>query len=425
MTDEPVADLDKKRKQRKAKPMSIQVDEDTSTDLQGFIKPKWVHENSGKPLCTLENLELLLSACEFTCHYNVISKRNEVDIPGDSFSMDNMEEGTRSVVYSRMKQVMMPVDGLDGYLLKIGDKNRYNPVLSWVESKKWDGRSRLQDLYDTITSPETEAKELLIRRWLITAMSLAYRDGVDAAGCLVLQGTTNLGKTWWSRKLFDDDVRDELFRSVSGFDPHDRDSLSQFIRFWIVELGDIGSTFRKADIDALKNFITDTKDILRRPYGHGDMVYPRRSAIIASVEAGIYLHDTVNRRFWTIPCTAINSYHKVNMQQLWAEVLHMVKAGESWKLEPNELAHILRINKEHEQIDPIEEMIMEKYRWEDFPIVTEWKTATQVATALNLRNFGLKETRLISAVMEKHNGGKKRVSSGNRLLLVPAIRSFY
>ncbi len=422
MTDEPIADLAKERKKGKPKAVPIEQGEDTSTDLQGFIKPKWVHENSGKPLCTLENLELLLNSCNFTCHYNVISKRNEVDIPGDSFSLDNMEEGTRSVVYSRMKQVMMPVDGLDGYLLKIGDKNRYNPVLSWVESKPWDGRSRLRDLYDTITSPETEAKELLIRRWLITAMSLAFRDGVDAAGCLVLQGSTNLGKTWWGRKLFDDDVRDALFRSVSGFDPHDRDSLSQFIRFWIVELGDIGSTFRKADIDALKNFITDTKDILRRPYGHGDMVYPRRTAIIASVEAGIYLHDTINRRFWTIPCTAINSYHKINMQQLWHEVLHLVKGGENWKLEPDELAHILRINKEHEQIDPIEEIIMEKYRWEDFPIIAEWKTATQIAAELGLKNVSSKETRIISTVMSKQPGVERKRSHGRNILLIPALR---
>lgn len=426
MTDEAVADLTKERKKRAEKAAPVQEGEDVSNDLTGFITPLWEHKNNGKPTATIENLKLLLEACKYTCHYNVISKRNEMRIPGETFSVDNMEPASLAVVYSRMKQVLMPTDGLDNYLLKIGDENRYNPVIVWVESKKWDGRSRLQDLYDTIESPETEAKELLMRRWLVTAMSLAWRDGVDSAGCLVLQGATNIGKTWWARKLFDDDVREELFRSMAGFDPHDRDNLSQLIRFWIVELGDIGSTFRKADIDALKNFITDTKDILRRPYGKGDQVYARRTAIIASVDQDIYLHDTQgNRRFWTIPCTAINSYHKINMQQLWAEVLDLVKKGESWKLEPDELAHVMRINEQYQQIDPIEEMIIEKYRWEDFSHVSEWKSATQIANDLGLKNFTQKETRSIAGVMSKRNGNQKRVSNSKRLLKVPGLRSIY
>lgn len=425
MTNSTITDIVVERKKRKAKSVPAQEDDDTSQSLQQKLSSLWVHTNSGKPLATIDNLKLLIQACGYTCHYNVISKRNEIKVPGEEFTIDNVEPASLACVYSRMKEVLMPVDGYVDYLLKIGDENRYNPVMIWVESKSWDKISRLSELCNTISSPEEEAKNLLIRRWLITALSLVYKDGVDSAGCLVLQGATNLGKTWWARKLLADEGREELFRSMAGFDPHDRDNLSQLIRFWIVELGDIGSTFRKADIDALKNFITDTKDILRRPYGKGDQVYARRTAIIASVDQDIYLNDTAgNRRFWTIPCTSINSYHNINMQQLWAEILVLIKNGEGWKLEPDELGHIMRINENYGQIDPIEEMIMEKYRWDEFEYINHWKTATQIANDLGLKHITPKETRSIAGIITKRNGGKKRTSSGNRLLLVPAIRGY-
>lgn len=424
MTEDAVVDIKDAPKHKKS--AAAVIDDTPSQGLSQLLSGRWIHLNSGKPLATIENLKLLLQACDYTCHYNVITKRNEIKVPGEVFTVDNMEPASLACIYSRMKEVLMPVDGYVDYLLKIGDEHRYNPVMVWIQSKPWDGISRLQSLYDTITSPETEAKELLIRRWLITALSLLSKDGVDSAGCLVLQGATNLGKTWWARKLLSEEIREEVFRSMAGFDPHDRDNLSQLIRFWIVELGDIGSTFRKADIDALKNFITDTKDILRRPYGRGDQVYARRTAIIASVDQDIYLHDTAgNRRFWTIPCTAINSYHTIDMQQLWAEILALIQGGEGWKLEGDELAHIMRINENYQQIEPIEEMIMEKYRWDEIEYVNEWKTATSIAADLNLRNVTPKETRTISSVICKRNKNQRKRSNGKNLMLVPALRSNY
>lgn len=380
--------------------------------------------NPRKLLGTLANLRNLMDFYKIIIKYNVISKRIHHTIPHEGFSPDNEEESALACIYSYMKEWKLPVDGYKLYLTRIADGNQYNPVLQWVRSRPWDGVSRLADLYATIESPETEAKELLIRRWLITAMSMACQHNVDSAGCLVLQGEQGIGKTWWVRKLVDERLVDELVRSVAGFDPHDRDKLSQLISYWIVELGDIGSTFRRSDIDALKNFITDNKDIFRRPYGEGDKRYPRRTALIASVDQAIYLHDTAgNRRFWTIPCTSVNSRHTIDMQQLWAEVLELIeKHGETPQLDADEKAHVTRINQEHMQIDPIFEMILEKYRWDEINYINEWKTATEIAKDLGIKNITVKETRIISAHVAKINGNKKRSSNGKRVLLVAAVR---
>jgi putative DNA primase/helicase len=408
-------DIDAERK--KLVPKNVLISDTPLETAQQRGELIFPHMNNGKPLSTIDNLKSLLRSGNIRCRYNVISKRNEMSIPGEIFTIDNVEPASLACIFSRMKEMLMPTDGYADYLLKIGDENQYNPVLNFVRQKPWDGFSRLPEMYETIQSPENEAKQLLMRRWFITAIHMAIGSGVDSAGCLVLQGAQDLGKTWWARKLLPEELRDELIRTGASIDPTDRDSVSQFVRYWIVELGEIGHTFDKSHLGGLKAFITNKQDILRRPYGKGDQVYPRRTAIIASVDQTIYLHDTAgNRRFWTIPCTAVDSYHKIDMQQFWAEILYLIENdGEGWQLLPDEKAHIIRINESHMQIDPIYEKILERYNWEYE--CNDLKSATQIAEYLGIKNITQRETRLISTYIMSLNGNKREERGAKRFFV--------
>jgi putative DNA primase/helicase len=416
----------KERKQRKAKSVPATLGDISKND----IIPVFPHVVNKKPQATIENLRHLFQLRNIRCRYNVISKRILFDIPNERYSVENGDEVALALIYSYMKEIEMSTDGYKAYTLRIADENQSNPVLDMIKSKRWDGKDRLQALYDTIESPEKEAKELLLRRWFITCVCMAMGEGVDSAGCIVLQGAQDLGKTWWVRKLVPESYRKELIRTDATVDPRDKDSVSQIISYWIVELGEIGATFRKADIDALKAFITRDHDTMRRPYGEGDKRYPRRTALIASVDQTIYLHDTAgNRRFWTIPCTSINSYHDIDMQQVWAQVMTLVEGvkdkhgnyvvePESWQLEKDEKEHIQRINEEHMQIEPIYELMLEKYQWgtpnEDY------KSATKIGMELGLKNVTMAETRKIADCARKLGAEKEK--GGQKRLKIPYLR---
>ena len=41
-----------------------------------------------------------------------------------------------------------------------------------------------------------------------------------------------------------------------ALDPEDKDSLKRVISHWIIELGELEATFKKADINKLKSYIT-------------------------------------------------------------------------------------------------------------------------------------------------------------------------
>ncbi len=422
MPEDSVIDIKDAPKKRKTKAVASAPAAETDTpitprDLARSLK--FTHIVKDKPLATIENLRDLFNSRGIRCRYNVISKRILFDIPNEAFSLENGDEVALALIYSYIKEEEMPVDGYKAYTLRIADENQYNPVLNMIREKPWDGIDRLEELYATIESPEPEARSLLIRRWLITCVCMAKGEGVDSAGCIVLQGAQDMGKTWWVRKLVPDRHHKELIRTDAMVDPKDKDSVSQIISYWIVELGEIGATFRKADIDALKAFITRDHDTMRRPYGEGDKRYPRRTALIASVDQTIYLHDTAgNRRFWTIPCTSINSRHTIDMQQVWAQVMTLVEAGETWQLLPDEKEHIRRINEEHMQIEPIYELMQEKYQWgtpnEDY------KSATKIGMELGLKNVTMAETRKIADCARKLGAEKEK--GGQKRLKIPYLR---
>lgn len=392
------------------------------------------HMHNGAPLGTIANMRILLAEYGVTCRYNVITKHVELNIPGESFTPENAEASALACIFSRMKEIRMKTEGYAEYICRIADENQFNPVLDWMQSKPWDKRfDQIGYLCDTITTYEPSAdgkqtpeelrieraKNLFIRRWILTAAALISQLNVDGAGCIVLLGDQGLGKTWWVRKLLPEKLR-QYIKTGTRIDPHDRDSLSQFVRYFICEFGEIGATFRGADLDALKAFITENKDIFRRPYAKNDQEYPRRTAIIASVNDHIYLNDDENRRFWTIPALYVNSYHEIDMQQVWAQALHLLANGESWIMTQEENALVREINEEHMRIEPLEETILEKYDWENF-YSGKWKTATHIANELNVK-ADVRTTRIITSFVLKINGKRKRKSGSMRLLLVPDFK---
>lgn len=393
------------------------MDRQAMKDLATSNLPSFDHWSGKKPIATLENVRELLRAKEIVCRYNLISKEEEILVPGLVATTDNAKNSAYAYVVSKMVEHGLQTNHLGDYLAKICDENPYNPVITWINHEPWDGKNRLDEFFATIDAHNNQAKEWFLYHWMVGAVATAYSpDGLDSSGVLILQGPQGIGKTWWFRKLCPRDLQ----RADASINTSDKDSVAQVIKYWLVELGELDATFKKSDIAALKSFITRREDILRMPYARKASNYPRRTAFAASVNEKNYLHDTENRRYWTIECKTINSYHDVNMQQVWAQIHHDWINGASPYL-LNEARELLKeINEDHQQIDPIFEMLEQKYYWEN-SISYEWKTATQIANDLNLKNITQRETRLITQYVLSLNGNQRKRSNRAKLLMVPQV----
>lgn len=406
--------------QARAKELGISMPIGT---VRGWCRPRvrsdWPHVNEdGNPLCTLENLRILLARLGYTVRYNVIKKSIEILIPGAAFTRDNRDNAAIAHVYSECEIVRMPTKHVAQYLITIADENQYNPVLTWIESKKWDGVSRLAAFCDTVRS-ESPMKDRLIRKWLIQCVAAAASpDGIANQGILTFVGPQNIGKTTWFQRLAPAEL-DAIFTGLT-LDLKSKDSIFVGVSHWIVELGEVDATMRKSDISALKSFITQPMDKIRRPYAATESQFGRRTAFGASVNDEVYLHDpTGNRRFWSILVEGFALDHEVDMQQLWAEVLHLWRAGERWFLSKEEVGELNAHNEDFTVVDPVEERLASGFGWGPEVASWEWVTATEALVRVGVKDPSRAATITAGRALRKLNGGQRRKSNGKVLLAVP------
>ena len=396
--------------------------------MQPVAFMSWPHmSDKGQPLNTIPNLEHLLDNYGVTVRYDVISKDLQVRYPGQFGTPDNQRTTAINEVLSLCALNRLPKTDAPAFLLNVGDRNPVNPVMDFITSKTWDGRSRLNDLMATVrTRPDFDRDmfALLLRRWLISAVAAAAMpSGFRSKGVLVFQGPQSLGKTAWIRALLPEELRD-LVKIDATIDPDNKDTVISAVSHWLVELGELDGVLRKADIARLKGFISQDVDQFRRPYGRAEEKFQRRTVFFASVNPELFLaDDTGNVRWWTIPVTAVNYEHALDVQQVWAEVFEWFKAGERLWLDRDEEARLEDANSDHQQADPIEELIIARIQ-EDNAATTRPMTATQVLLAIGYRNPTKAQTNTAATTLRRLCGEPSRTGKG-RFFDVPFVSRQY
>lgn len=332
-------------------------------DAGGF--PHTINKKDGscKPKCTIENVEHLLNGYGITTQYDVIGKETVILIPGISGITENASNTAIECINSLATLNNMPIGQVPRYVAVIADRNAINPVAVWITGRDWDGIDRVQALCNTLTPRDDfpdDFKDILTSKWLTSAVAAAtIPSGFHARGILTFQGAQGLGKTSWFRLLMPEGLlRDKSILTGHHLDPSNKDSLTTAIKNWLVEIGEIDSSFRK-DVARLKGFTTQATDSVRRPYARTNSDYQRRTVFCASVNEENFLIDkTGNSRFWTIPLVKIDYQHDIDMQQVFAQLNVELQKGATWWLTQEEDKQLDELNQAHKSVSVIEELIL-------------------------------------------------------------------
>lgn len=387
-----------------------------------------------KPITNIENVDHLLKANNIKVNYDIIRKDMRIVVPNESYLVDTEKNDKLSRIISiGVTAGLTDKASIQDFIGHIASQHPVNPVAEWIESKPWDGVSRLESFLNTVKAVgdddpvKLKLKNTLILKWMVSAIAAAYRPaGVSAHGVLVFTGDQYVGKTNWFKSLVPQDLR--LTKDGMMLDPKDKDSVYQVVSNWIVELGEIDATFRKADIAQLKAFITKDEDTLRLPYARNPSNFARRTVFFASVNDRDYLSDpTGNRRFWTIEVEDLNHKHGLDMQQIWYEILQRFRAGESYYLDTQEMIELNDHNREYEVTNPIEELIRAKYDWESFNSLVKNERriqATEIGEELGLKTITIREVKLIHKALKDIANIKPKKIKGTRLFEMPRLK-FY
>lgn len=332
---------------------------------------------------TAENLERLCKAYGIRFRYNELAHTVELFVEGEVLGGDLAKNIQISMVENLARINNYPAPQVLSNIDEVAFKNAYNPAVDWVRSKPWDGVERIGALLDTLSLHADQDKAfagVLFRKWLLGATAILTGAAEKFEFVLTLVDPMGgLGKTRWANRL----CPKAWMADGVTLDTRDKDSVLQVTSKWIVELGELDATFKRSDISALKAFLSRAHDEVRPAYARASNLYSRRTAFMASVNRVKFLvDDTNNRRFWPIQVTAVDYEHDIDMQQVWAEALAAVEAGETWYLSAEQNVQIGDSNETFRAVDPIEELLDRAYDPE--AACTRELTATEVGQEIGL-----------------------------------------
>jgi putative DNA primase/helicase len=307
------------------------------------------------PLPVTENVKCLLKHYNIEIKFNII--KNSFDVfENDIISKYNLENFIVIIRDNADKQnFKITKDKIIDIIIKIALDNEYNPIEDYLKEAheyylKNPDKEIFNKLMDTINS-ESEWKNKFIGKFLLQMIYLGICEDesqVAADYMLVLLGKQFIGKTTWLRNLLPEKFRSKYFLGGRTLDPTNKDDRIETVTNWLVEMGEISSTFRKADQEALKNFITDFKDKFRLPYAKEAIEKKRRTCLCGSTNDIEYLKDlTGTRRFLTLNCISFDKETKIDIDMLWGYMYSLYLKGVSYKFTNNEVEQIMISNEKY------------------------------------------------------------------------------
>lgn len=234
--------------------------------------------------------------------------------------------------------VQFPENKFVKALTIVTDKRSFNPLKEYIQGlPEWDGKPRVDRLLiDYLGAEDVPYVRAVTRKTLIGAIQRVWKPGCKFDTVLVLNGKPGIGKSTLLRKLGGDFFSDNL----SLTDTRDKTAAEKLQGVWIMEIGEMQGA-RKADVNAMKSFISRQVDEYRAAYGRVVERHPRTAILCGTTNSTTgFLRDTTgNRRFWpvTVDGSGPLSVWKLmeeTRDQIWAEAAVYAAEGEDSFLDP-------------------------------------------------------------------------------------------
>lgn len=236
-------------------------------------------------------------------------------------------------------------------ITSISSENAHHPVQRYLLDLEWDGVPRIDTWLSDYGGVEpSPLVSVYAAKTLLSGVARAFQPGCKVDSMLLIQGPQRCGKSTIVRMLAKDG---EWFTDTPIDVKNHKDAAERISGPWIVEWGEM-TAIRKADINAVKAFISAQVDRYRRSYGREMEDHPRSCIFIGTANDYSLLNDpTGSRRFMGVSVTQrtdLDGFERV-VDQLWAEAVHRYGQGETWHLTREQTEHQAEANRLYETED--------------------------------------------------------------------------
>ena len=287
---------------------------------------------------SMANTEHLLKTYKITARWDQIKKRDVLFVPGDdrTKSADVIE-----IIIGLFRLNELPQINTVNRIASIAHDNPINRVVEHLVGLDYKGTDYIQQLAEHITvEMGTEhIRDKVLKMWMIMACAAAdyaestpNKEAVEKFdSVMIFVGEQGIEKTKFLRAMLPKPLR-RYFNDGVMIDPTDKDSISECIRWWVVEAGEVDGLFKKIDITRFKQFFSRSIDSFRKPYERSEREYERRTVFVASTNEREFLKDyTGNRRYWPLAVEGLTIPRDENLlDKAWAEAWQCYINGEQW-----------------------------------------------------------------------------------------------
>lgn len=344
-----------------------------------------------------------LARLGYTFRYNDMTDR--IEINGEPI-MDIIEAKIRTRMRDEGHRRMTEVE--DAYTAAAWG-NRYHPVREYLTGLQWDGQPNIDKLASYFTDRHGMFPTYL-RRWLIGAVAKVFVRTQNFM--LVISGEQGSGKSYFAGWLCPAVLR--TYHVEGPIDTNDKDIWRRLANKWLWEVGEFGATTRRADREALKDFVSRIDVTIRLPYAKHDITRPAMASMIGTInnEGPGFLNDSSgSRRFGVVEFTNIDwGYALLDVDQIWAEAFTAYQAGERWELTTAERAQQATINEEYEFESGVEGFLRKYYDLD--PDGDDWESGVNIIQ--ELETYGLKGVQVallmeLARVLKKAGHERRRI----------------
>lgn len=277
---------------------------------------------------------------------------------------------TAAQIRTQMRDLdMRPITAVEDAYVTEAARNAYHPIKDYLNGLEWDGQDYIGALIGKMASNDPPVRypggkvtpliEVYVRRWLVGAIAKVLAG--DQNVMLVLAGPQGIGKSTLARWLCSDIP---AYYIEGPINVADKDSDVRLMNRFIWEVSELDATTRKADVSALKDFITRGTVTVRRAYGRHDTIKPALASMIGTVNegSGFLADDTGNRRFMVVSLQHIDySYRDIPVGQVWAHAVALYRQGETGRLSAIESEQQSEQNKNYEVESLLEGWILQHF----------------------------------------------------------------
>jgi predicted P-loop ATPase len=237
----------------------------------------------------------------------------------------------------------------------------FNPLDDYLDHlPEWDGKDHIRALADTVPTSSKLWRNHFYRWFLGLVAQWKQMSSVYANSVLpLLVGEQGCGKSTWCRNLLPPVLRDFYTDSIDFGNRRDAElMLHRFALINIDEFDSVGASRQSF----LKHLLQKPEVNARKPYKSSVRALKRYAGFVGTCNNMDLLSDpTGSRRFLCVEIKGeIDRRYLVDHDQLYAQAIYLLRAGERyWFTHEEELA-VTRQNEAFEQV-PVEEQLLLQY----------------------------------------------------------------